>query len=216
VREHLYFRDPEVPSTDRDPSQIPELTLPDSTSASPVSPRMLRTLSDAITPPWAFSEPTPLHGDADSVRGHVFARNRPTRCAEQLRTRPPFTRAAFPFWGARESLFEARCRLSTSATSTTNGHKPELFGPRSDGGRNPLPFSRPSGNPLRGTGGPASHVSPLTPRDPAHGSSPTGFAQMRCLQGARRRRGPKPLHDDERDETRVRRTERRMCPHRSP
>jgi hypothetical protein len=216
ARERLHFHDPGVPSTDRDPSQIPELTLPDSTPASPVLPRMLRTLSDAITPPWAFSDSTPLHGDADSVRGHVFARKRSTRCAEPLRARPPFTRAAFPFWGARQSLFGARCRLSTSATITTNGHKPGLVGPRLDGGRNPLPFSCPPGNPLQGTERPASHASSLTPRDPAHGYSPTGFAQMRYLQGARRRRGPKPLHDDERDETRVRRTERRMCPHRSP
>lgn len=47
-----------------------------------------------------------------------------------------------PFWSALPSLFEARCRLPTSANcvSTTCGREPVLFNPRRDGGQDLLPF----------------------------------------------------------------------------
>jgi hypothetical protein len=116
----------------------------------PVS-RRSQALSDAITPPWAFAAAEPS-SRPEAVFGHVFAARSPRTDARTGGTRPPFTLTAFPFWGARRSVFEARCRLSTSATATTHGHRPELFDPHADGGRNPLPCSASSCRPPKGRG----------------------------------------------------------------
>lgn len=87
------------------------------------------------------------------------------------------------FWSALPSLFEARCRLPTSANcvSTTCGREPELCSPRRDGGQDLLPFL--TRHRLLPCGSGDARRAALRPvdRTPPPVSSPLrGFARRRC------------------------------------
>jgi hypothetical protein len=160
--------------------------------------------------PWPL--PRRVHDIGSGVRSRLRIQGMKT----SLEARPPFTRAAFPFWGARVSLFEARCRLSTSATAGDE----RAISPSSPSslGRGPQSASvfdpqrpAPEGGAIR-AGEPRFRASHS--RGTGHGFLP----QVRACPGttprlcapeteaeapARRRAATRP---------RVRRTERRMRP----
>ena len=83
-----------------------------------------RPLNDALTSPWVFAGSRPFHRPSPTPVAsspETFADD--FRHRRSPRARPLFTRAATLFGALCASVFEARQRLSTSATQlTTCGH----------------------------------------------------------------------------------------------
>jgi hypothetical protein len=133
----------------------------------------IRTLDDALTPPWAFAGSAPfLYGAArlatwfHATWSPAFHRRRPRR------TRPPFTPAGPLFGGRIASLFGTQRRLPTSATALRRaGTSPSSRSPRRDGGRNLLPFLTCHAAFLAESGEHAASRAPSAKRDPGAGSS---------------------------------------------
>jgi len=96
---------------------IRSLRCPGPTTASPLLATM-RPLDEALAPPWVFVRPhryIDARPDSRSIpsptQAPTFHRRRSPRLG------PRSLDADRPFWSALPSLFEARCRLPTSATA---------------------------------------------------------------------------------------------------
>lgn len=78
-----------------------------------------------VTPPWASCRSRAYLRDTTRFPCALSRDLGADECRPPARARPPFTRVRPPFWGAYQSLFEARRRSTTSATQTTCEHDPE-------------------------------------------------------------------------------------------
>jgi hypothetical protein len=78
-----------------------------------------RPMNDALAPLWAWYRTAPFHRLTDPIRGHSFRTTRaPTFHRRFPRRLGPRSLDPAALFGARvPSLFEARCRLPTSATT---------------------------------------------------------------------------------------------------
>jgi hypothetical protein len=83
-----------------------------------------RSPGDVLTSPWAFVDSAPSLRRSPTF-GFPFAEiHAAARATPRMPTRPPFIRTATLFGVPRTNLYEARCRLPTSATATTYGQEP--------------------------------------------------------------------------------------------
>jgi len=103
-----------------------------------------RPPDDALAPPWAWYRTAPFHRLTDPIRGHSFRTTQaPTFHRRFPRRLGPRSLDPAALFGARlPSLFEARCRLPTSATTCLRGTgtNQTTLVPRWDGGHDLLPL----------------------------------------------------------------------------